>query len=58
MTKKQKLFILEELIPFILRERGHGFAMPLWSVPGKPGEICEIDYMDYTFPSCGGLLTR
>ena len=38
MNAKQKKFILNKLIPFILREEGRGFAMEVWKIKEEVGE--------------------
>lgn len=53
MNKKHADFIRKELIPFILRERGRGFAMDVWRgrVSGRP----TFDGVRRSAPSCGTI---
>jgi hypothetical protein len=56
MNAEQKKFILEELIPFILRDKGLGFDMNVWA---KPYDVCAVNpwhgYLkpDREAPQCG-----
>ena len=54
MNKRHKAFIIGELIPFIMREQGRGFAMDKWIITGLG------KHEDYVFddrarraPKCG-----
>jgi hypothetical protein len=53
MTKTQKTFVLEKLIPFILREQGRGFAMSSWHLHAKVGAIFAPDGVSRKIPVCG-----
>lgn len=55
MTKKQKQFVIEELIPYILREEGRGFAMSIWIRLGRPDIVYDVDGAQRNFPSCGTI---
>lgn len=56
MNARQKRFILEKLIPFILREQGRGFAMSTWVTKEKPGtEITDLDVDYRKVPGCGAI---
>jgi hypothetical protein len=59
MPTKAKKFILERLIPFILRERGNGFIMEDWlreytkdDTAGEEG-LFYFDGVEHRVPSCG-----
>ena len=54
MNAKQKKFILNKLIPFILREEGRGFAMSAWCHRNLPvGEEMFYDDTAREVPVCG-----
>lgn len=54
ITKKQKTFIRETLIPFILRHEGAGFAMNRWKDEYLiSGQTTWADNIGRTVPPCG-----
>lgn len=53
MNARQKKFVLEKLIPFILREHGRGFVMETWIDEIAPGEKFTFDGLQRTSPNCG-----
>ena len=53
MNAKQKKFILNKLIPFILREEGRGFAMEFWKIKEEVGEKLWLDGVPRDVPVCG-----
>ena len=53
MNARQKKFVLEKLIPFILRERGRGFGMSRSLVRAAPDSPVELDGIVRPAPSCG-----
>jgi hypothetical protein len=60
MNATQKKFILNKLIPFMLREHGNGFAMDTWrsTYENNPEEIKrwgleDFDDVKHKPPSCG-----
>jgi hypothetical protein len=54
MRARDKKFIRERLIPFIMREKGRGFGMNIWldddRLPGKP---ITLDDVTRKVPKCG-----
>jgi hypothetical protein len=49
-----KRFILDHLIPFIMRDAGRGFAMDMWSAENRiPGYVYEYDGLKRIGPACG-----
>ena len=54
MNIKQKKFILEKLIPFILREEGRGFGMDVWLWSNmSEGSLAAYDGVVRKIPVCG-----
>lgn len=53
MNLRQKKFITEKLIPFILREKGQGFIMEGTIRTLTPGEEFSADGIRHKTPSCG-----
>jgi hypothetical protein len=53
MTDEHKKFILNELIPFILREKGRGLGMDHWITRALPGTIVQADGLGRLAPVCG-----
>ena len=55
MNEAQKKFIKNELIPFILREQGCGFAMQSWWEEELPGTLTVWDGIKRKTPKCGSV---
>lgn len=56
MNSRHKKFILEKLIPFVLREQGRGFGMDDWLMKNlEPGSVSEWDYLPRAVPKCGTI---
>lgn len=55
MNAAQKRFIRRKLIPFILREHGHGFQMHGWIEYETPGSRVECDGILRKVPKCGTI---
>jgi hypothetical protein len=55
MTAKQKAFILDKLIPFILREQGRGFVIDVWRDNVTPGCLLPWAEPPRKAPSCGTI---
>jgi hypothetical protein len=53
MTDEDKQFILNELIPFILREEGRGFGMSKLYLRRPPGTQVTVDDIKRVVPTCG-----
>lgn len=59
MEAKHKKFILEKLIPFVLREQGNGFAMGEWIAEYKKEDLVggdsfsSFDGVSHRPPACG-----
>ena len=54
MNVRHKKFILNRLIPFILREQGRGFGMSSWKITWiAPGVLAHVDGINRKVPSCG-----
>jgi len=61
VNAKQKKFITEKLIPFILRAEGNGFAMDTWKQDFtkqvqndvENGDDFYFDHVNHKFPVCG-----
>lgn len=53
MNAKSKKFILNKLIPFIIREHGRGFGMSNWLYKDTPGHISHQDNVKREVPVCG-----
>lgn len=54
MNAKQKRFVVERLIPFILRDAGRGFAMETWNSEFTDGRD-RFDGILRRAPSCGSV---
>lgn len=53
MNARHKKFILNKLIPFILREQGRGFVMEDWLIKDEPGIPLYADEVERKIPVCG-----
>jgi hypothetical protein len=54
-TKVNKKFIEKELIPFVLREHGRGFAMSCWINKQDAGTFAYNDGIAREVPDCGAV---